>query len=235
MADKSTITKTPQSEAKPQWYESLKTFPGLKFNMGFGDQVMPDKVDTAFIDILCGRYEKKNEPVQCNIDRKIVIANRGLDLITLVLWVAENPEAIFDGVGVNWDRPGVFLWRSSSAWVHSAAPLFAPTTVTELKRFLRSLDRLSEFVRESDFARAYKQNSAIPYNGSSATVVQRTPIAKNPVLRARYDNVPVARTQQSPNASGATPKNNGSATIEKMRLEVNKLRAENESPSLSAC
>lgn len=255
MAGKSSITKIPQSEAKLQWYESLKTFPGLKFTEGFGDQVMSTKAEKAFIDILCDRYERRNEAVQFDIDRKIVIANRGHNLITLVLWVAEDPESIFGGVDLNWEsawdlaveklirlvsfRCAPFCCKDignvmstivNARWAHREKPYSCkPTTVIGLKRFLCSLDRLSEFIRESDFARAYKQNPAIPYKGPSATVVQKTPIAKNPDPRARYDSYPVARTQQSPIASGATPKNNDqSAAIEKMRLEVNKLRAENE-------
>ncbi|UQC91128.1 uncharacterized protein CLUP02_16662 [Colletotrichum lupini] len=258
MANKSSNPKTSQSEAKPQWYESLKTFPGLRFKESLNENGTPTpKTEMAFINIVCDRYEKQDEAVQGDIDRKIVIANRGHDLITLALWVAENPESIFGSVTeCAWDLAmeklirlgtfrcvpfcgkdigGVIGTILYARWAHQEKPYSCkPTAVTELKRFLRSLDRLSDFVRESDFARAFKQNPAFPYNGPSATIVQKTPVAKtpitkNPVLGARYDNVPSARIQQSPIASGATPKNNDqSAAIEKMRLEVNKLRAENE-------
>ncbi|KXH39118.1 hypothetical protein CNYM01_12644 [Colletotrichum nymphaeae SA-01] len=257
MANKSSTPKTSQSEAKPQWYESLKTLPGLRFKESFGDNVTPTKAETAFINIVCDRYEKQNEAVQGDIDRKIVIANRGHDLITLALWVAENPESVFGSVKESaWDlamekliRLGTFRCVPfcgkdiadvigtilHARWSHQEKPYSCkPTTVPELKRFLRSLDRLSDFVRESDFARAFKQNPAFPYKGPSANVVQKTPIAKtpvtkNPVLRVRWDGVLVGRTPQSPIASGATPKNNDqSAAMDKMRLEVNKMRAENE-------
>ncbi|KXH39590.1 hypothetical protein CSIM01_06645 [Colletotrichum simmondsii] len=251
MANKSSTPNTSQSEARIQWYESLKTLPGLKFKEGFGDNGTPTKTETAFINIVCDRYEKQNEAVQGDVDRKIIIVTRVHDLITLALWVAENPESIFGSVSESaWglameklirlgtfrcvpfcgkDIGNVMSTILNARWAHQEKPYSCkPTTVPELKRFLRSLDRLSDFVRETAFARAYKQNPAIPYKGPSATVVQKTPATKNPVLRARYDNVPVIRTQQSPNASGATLKNNDSAVMEKMCLEVNKLRAENE-------
>ncbi|KAF4780693.1 hypothetical protein HER10_EVM0001107 [Colletotrichum scovillei] len=252
MATKSSTPKTSQSQTKPQWYESLKTLPGLRFKESFGDTGTPTKTETEFINIVCDRYEKQNEAVQGDIDRKIVIANRGHDLITLALWVAKNPESMFGSVSESaWDlamekliRLGTFRCVPfcgkeignvmstilNARWVHQEKPYSCkPTTVPELKRFLRSLDRLTDFVRETEFARAYKQNPTIPYKGPSATVVQKTPIAKNPVLRVRWDGVLVGGTPQSPVASGATPKKNDqSAAMEKMRHEVNKLRAENE-------